>query len=101
MSEPISRDDAMDGLLRKSMAAPVPRLSPTFHQNVSRELRRRSAPPVIFGVDLLVGYGLVSVVTCAVVMHGQGLSWPAIAPLTVVPFGILEVARRRFVRQGA
>ena len=39
MSDMDPRDAEIDRLLRRSMAAPVPALSPDFHQVLSRELR--------------------------------------------------------------
>jgi hypothetical protein len=38
---------------------------------------------------LLTGYGLVSVVTSAVVMRGQGLGWGAIALMTLGPLAVV------------
>ena len=84
----------MDSLLRRSMTAPVPRLSPDFHQVLARELRRRSEPPSQFGRILLAGYGGVSAVVSMVVMRGQGLGWAAIAVRTLSPLVTLELARR-------
>jgi len=78
MSDMDPREAEMDSLLRRSMAAPVPRLSPDFHQLLSRELRRRSQPPNQFGRILFASYGGVSTVASIVVMRGQGLGWVAI-----------------------
>jgi hypothetical protein len=92
-------DQEMDRLLRRSMAAPIPRLSPDFHQSLSRELRRRSQAPGRFGRILLTGYGAVSVAVCVIVMRGQGLGWGAIAVTTLGPLAVLELARRARRRQ--
>ncbi|MGA9528001.1 MAG: hypothetical protein WBS24_07795 [Terriglobales bacterium] len=93
-----ARDVEMDGLLRQSMAAPIPRLSPDFHQNLSRELRHQSRSPnqssSQFGRMLLAGYGGISVVTSMVVMRGQGLGWAAIAVMILAPLPLLELSRR-------
>jgi hypothetical protein len=94
MSDMDPREAEMDSLLRRSMAAPVPRISPEFHQVLSRELRRRSEPASQFGRILLAGYGGVSAVVCMVVMRGQGLGWVAIAVMTLAPLATLELARR-------
>jgi hypothetical protein len=94
MSDMDPREAEMDRLLRRSMAAPVPRLSPDFHQGLSRELRRTSQPPNQFGRIFLAGYGGVSAVVSIVVMRGQGLGWAAIAVMTLGPLATLELARR-------
>lgn len=87
-------DEEMDGLLRRSMAAPIPRLSPDFHQALSRELHRSSQPAGRFERFLLTGYGAVSVAVCVIVMRGQGLGWTAIAVTTLGPLAVLELTRR-------
>jgi anti-sigma factor RsiW len=94
MSDMDSREAEIDNLLRRSMSAPVPRLSPDFHQAVSRELRRRSQPPTQYGRILLTGYGVISAMTSILVMRGQGLGWGAIAAMTLGPLATLELARR-------
>ena len=94
MSEMDPRQIEIDSLLRRSMADPVPRLSPDFHQDLSRELRRRSQPPHRFGRIVLSGYGAVSVVACIVVMRGQGLGWVPIAVITLGPLASLELVSR-------
>jgi hypothetical protein len=92
-------DQEMDRLLRQSMAAPIPRLSPDFHQALSRELQRSSQPPGRFGRILLGGYGAVSVAVCVIVMRGQGLGWASIALTTLGPLAVLELTRRVRRRQ--
>jgi hypothetical protein len=94
MSDMDPRQTEMDSLLRRSMTAPIPRLSPDFHQVLSRELRRRSQPPNQFGRILLAGYAGVSAVVSIVVMRGQGLGWVAIAVMTLGPLVTIELARR-------
>jgi hypothetical protein len=81
------------------MAAPVPRLSPDFHQALSRELRRRAQPPSQLGRIVLAGYGGVSAVVSVVVMRGQGLGWVVIAVMMLGSLATLEVARRLGRRQ--
>lgn len=93
MSEMDSRDSEMDSLLRRSLAAPVPRLSPDFELVFSRKLRRRSEPLHPFGRIFLGGYGAVSAVVSVVVMRGQGLGWIAIAATMLGALATLEVAR--------
>ena len=88
------RETEMDALLRRSMAAPVPRVSPDFHQALARELRRRSQPLNPFGRILLTGYGVVAAVVSVVVMRGQGLGWVAITLTTLSPVAGLELIRR-------
>lgn len=99
MSDMDPREAETDRLLRRSMAAPVPRLSPDFHQVLSRELRRRSQPPNQFGQILLTGYGGVSAVVSIVVMRSQGLGWVAITVMTLGALATLELARRLRRRQ--
>jgi len=88
------REAEIDSLLRRSMAAPVPRLPPDFDQVLSREVRRRSQGPDRYGQILLAGYGVMSAAVCVVVMHGQGLGWGVIAAMTLGPLAMLEAARR-------
>ena len=94
MSDMDSREAEIDHLLRQSMAAPVPRLSPDFPEVLSRELRRSSQHDNQFRRTLLAGYGAVSAVTSIVVMRGQGLGWLPIAVMTLAPLATLELSRR-------
>jgi hypothetical protein len=100
MSDLDPREAEMDNLLRRTMSAPVPRLSPAFHQILSRGLRRRSQPPTQYGRILLAGYGVISATTSILVMRGQGLGWLAIAVLTLGPLAALELARQLRRRRG-
>jgi hypothetical protein len=88
------REAEIDSLLRRSMAAPIPRLPPDFNQVLLREVRRRSEPPHRYGRILLAGYGVMSVAVSAVVMRGQGLGWGVIAAVTLGPLAMLEAGRR-------
>ena len=99
MSDMDPREAEMDSLLRRSLAAPVPRLSPDFHQALSRELHRRSQPPSQLGRIVLAGYGAVSAVVSVVVMRGQGLGWVVIAVMMLGSLATLELARRLGRRQ--
>jgi hypothetical protein len=94
MSEMEPHEAEIDSLLRRSMAAPVPRLPPDFSQVLLREVRRRSQRPHRYGQILLAGYGVVSAAVCTVVMRGQGLGWGVIAATTLGPLALLEAARR-------
>lgn len=88
------RQAEMDHLLWQFLAAPVPHLSPDFERAMTRELHRRSRPPLLFPRILLAGYGGVSAVVSVVVMRGHGLGWVAIAAMMLAPLATLEVARR-------
>jgi hypothetical protein len=90
--------DEMDHLLRRSMSAPVPRLSPEFAGRLSRELRR-SQPPKHFSRILFAGYGVVSAAVSIVVMRGEGLGWAAIAVMMVGSLAVIEVARKRLTQR--
>jgi hypothetical protein len=91
------REAGMDSLLRRSLAAPVPNLPPDFDQRLMREVRRSSQPLDRYHRILLASYGLISVVTSAVVMRGQGLDWGTIAVMILGPLGLVAavpLARR-------
>jgi hypothetical protein len=83
---------AIDRLLRRSLAAPVPNLPPDFDQRVLRELRQASQPLDRYRQLLLIGYGLVSIMVSAVVMRGQGLAWESITEMTLGPLALVAVA---------
>jgi hypothetical protein len=87
------REAEIDSLLRRSMAAPIPSLPPDFDQRLMRELSRGSQPLDRYRRILLVGYGLMSVVTSAVVMRGQGLDWGAISAAILGPLSLVAAAR--------
>ena len=84
MTEPEPHQAGIDSLLRRSMAAPVPSLSPDFDQRLIRELHRSSPVP-----HLLTSYGLISVVTSTVVMRSQGLQWAGIAAMILGPLALV------------
>ena len=84
------RDAAIDRLLRQSLAAPVPNLPPGFDQ---RLMRRTSQPLHRYRWIPLIGYGLVSILTSAVVMRGQGLGWGPIAGMILAPLALVAAAR--------
>lgn len=92
-----SSETGIDTLLRRSLAAPVPSLSPDFHQRLTRELHASSSEPRLTVLDryrwiLLTTYSLISVVTSAVVMRGQGVGWGTIAAMTLGPLVLLAAA---------
>lgn len=91
------RDSGIDNLLRRSMAAPVPSLPPDFDQRVMRKLRQNSQGLDRYGRTLLACYGLISVVTSAIVMRSQGLDWGAISVMILVP--LILVATVPWVRR--
>jgi hypothetical protein len=88
------REAEMDSLLRRSMAAPVPRISSDFHQrlaHLTREVHIGSRLLDRYQRILLTGYGLSSVAASAVVMRGQGLGWGAISVLIFVPLAVVAI----------
>lgn len=96
LTEMEPREAEIDSLLRRSMAEPVPSLPPDFDQRIMRELRQSSRLRGRYRF-LLSCYGLISVVTSAVVMRGQGLGWGAIAGMILGPLALvaaLSWARR-------
>jgi hypothetical protein len=86
------RETEIDSLLRRSMAGPVPSLSPDFDRRLLREVRRSSQPLDRYRRILLSGYGLTSVVTSAVVMRGYGLDWGVISVTILGPLALLAAA---------
>lgn len=93
MTEIEPRQDAIDRLLRRSLAASIPSLPPDFEQRVLREVRHGSRPLARYRQVLLAGYGLASVVVSAIVMRGQGLGWGPIAGMTMAPLALLAAVR--------
>jgi hypothetical protein len=92
VSEMEPRESTMDSLLRSSMAAPIPTLSPDFDQRLMRELRRSSQPLDRYSRILLTVYGLASVVASAVVMRGQGLGWGFISAMVLGTLTLVAAA---------
>jgi len=89
-----TREAKLDNLLRRSMAAPVPSLPPDFDRRVMRELGRSSESLGRYRWILITGYGLLSIVVSAVVMHGQGLGWGAIAGTILGPLVLVATMLR-------
>jgi hypothetical protein len=91
----------IDRLLRRSMASPVPVLSPDFDQRLMNELRQSlgqqsptgkiSSPLDRYRQVLLASYGLISVVVSAAIMRAQGLGWGPIAGTILVPLALVAV----------
>jgi hypothetical protein len=92
VSEMEPREAEIDNLLRRSLAAPVPRLPADFDQRLMREVRRSSQPLDRYRGILLTLYGLTSVVTSAVVMRGQGLEWGIISVMILGPLALVAAA---------
>jgi hypothetical protein len=101
MSEMEPRESEIDSLLRRSMAAPVPRLPADFGQVLAREVRGRSERSHRYEKILLAGYGVVSAAASMVVMRGQGLGWGVIAAMTLGSLAMVEAARRLRRKQWA
>ena len=107
MSEMEPREAGIDSLLRRSMAAPVPGLPPDFDQRFMRELRQSSPVLDRYRRILLICYGLLSAVTSAAVMRGQGLGWGATAVTILGPLALIAAvpwvrrATQATVRQSA
>ena len=97
MTEMDPRDRGMDRLLRRSLGAPIPSLPAAFDQRIIRELRRRPRGLNRYSTAMLAGYGLVSAVTSATIMRGQGLEWGVIALMILAPLAMVAavpLARR-------
>ena len=93
------REAGIDSLLRRSMAAPVPRLPSDFDQRLMREVGRGSQPLDRYRRILLAGYGLTSVLASALVMRGHGLNWGAIAVMILGPLAFVVGARWAWSRR--
>jgi hypothetical protein len=93
LPEPDPSQAAIDRLLRSSLAAPVPTMSPDFDQRLMRELTQspgQSSPALArYRQILLTTYGVISVVVSAAVMRSQGLTWPPIAALILGPLALV------------
>jgi len=88
------RDAEIDLMLRQSMTAPIPGLSPNFHQALQRKLRQSSHAPNKFSRIMLAGYATTSVATSVLVMRSQCLGWATIAAATLAPMALLALTRR-------
>ena len=83
----------IDRLLRQSMAVPIPTLSKDFDQHLMREVRRGSRPLDQYRRILFAGYGVVSVVVCAMVMRGQGLEWGVVFGMILAALTLVAITR--------
>lgn len=101
MTEMEPREE-IDVLLRHEMAAPIPNLPKDFEQRVMRGVRRRSQPLDRWGRMLLAGYGVVSIITCAVILRGGGLDWAAVSGTIVGPLAVVAAGgwAWRAIRKG-
>ena len=85
MTEIESNQHDIDSLLRRSMAAPVPRLAADFDERVLRTVRRGSRPLGRYRQAVITAYCVVSVVVCTVLMRGEGLGWGTVVGTTFGP----------------
>ena len=85
------RDSSMDNLLRTSLAAPVPSLRADFEKRLTRKLRRDSQVLGRYRRLILAAYALVSAVTSAIIMRGQGLGWTATAVMILGPLAVMAI----------
>jgi hypothetical protein len=92
-------EGGIEGLLRRSMAAPIPNLPPDFGQRVLRRVRGRSLPLDRYGQTLITSYGLVSVVVCTVLMRGQGLGWGTVGGMILGPVALFAATRPLWWRE--
>ena len=93
MTEIDPKETAMDTLLRRSMAAPVPSLSSDFDQRLSRQLNRTSPSLARYRRILLSAYGIISICVSAALMRSQGLGWEMIAITIIAPLALLATVR--------
>ncbi len=91
MTEMEPPEAGIDSLLWHSMAGPIPNLPPDFDQHLLRRLGRRSQGLDRYPRILLACYGLVSVVTSAAIMRGQGLDWGLVAVTTLGPVALVAI----------
>lgn len=97
------RESGIDGMLRRSLAGPAPKLPADFDRRVLRELRRSSQGTGRRGRILLASYGVVSAITSAVLMEAEGLEWEAIVVLVVSAAALVAAGplARGLARRGA
>ena len=93
MTEMEPHQGEIDGLLRRSLAAPIPSLPSDFDKRLMREVSGRSRSLDRYRRMLFVGYGLTSVMACVVMMRGQGLGWGPIAGMVLATLALVTVVR--------
>ena len=93
MTDMENREAGIDRLLRRSMDTPVPSLPPDFDKRLIRELGQSSQPLGGSRRILLACYGLLSVMTSAVVMRSEGLGWSAVAVMILGPLALVGTLR--------
>jgi hypothetical protein len=87
----MSEHEPIDALLRHSLAAPVPRLSPAFDRKLQRRLRPRRLTPV--GRGLLIAYVLMALLAAVWVMRRAEVDWPYVGASLALAFGIAAAAQ--------
>jgi hypothetical protein len=85
------REPGIDRLLRQSLSAPIPTLSPDFDKRLARELTRDSHVLRRYRRLFLCGYGALSAATSAALMRNQGLDWPTVAAAILAPLALLAL----------
>ena len=93
MPEMDRQEAEMDGLLRRSLSAPIPGLRLGFDERLSRELRRSAQPLGRSGRIFLAAYAVLSVAVSLVVMRSEGLGWGGITVMTLGPLVFVAAAR--------
>jgi hypothetical protein len=96
MTEVEPREDGIDSLLRRSLAARVPSLSPEFDRRLMREIHQPSPERRRYRSIMLAGYGLTSALTCTVIMRGEGLHWGLIAVMMLASVTLVAVISKTF-----
>lgn len=103
MSEPNPEtgcgESEIDDFLRSSMLAPIPTLPPDFDRQVMRRVHRGSRSVDRYGRTMLIGYAVISVLTCVVIMRGQGLDWSVILLTILGSLALVVPARTEWRRK--
>ena len=103
MSEPNPEtgrgESEMDDFLRRSMVAPIPTLPPDFDRQVMRRVYPGSRSVDRYSRTMLIGYAVISVLTCVVIMRGQGLDWTVIAGMILGSLALVVAARAEWRRK--
>ncbi len=89
----MNEETEIDGLLRRSLAGPMPSLPAEFSQRLSAEVNRRSERGERFNRFVLAGYGVTSVIACVVMMRGQGMEWGPLIGAILAPLVLVAAVR--------